>query len=156
MTISLVVRRTIRASPTRLFEAWTTPELLVQWWGPKGVRCSHAEIDLRVGGQLRIANELPDGRTLWILGELLELVPGVRLVYTWRTEPARPEAGVEERVTVRFEARGDDETEVIVVHERIADEQTRSGHALGWEGCLAGLDTWSARGCVRVLPLDVP
>lgn len=152
MTVSLVVRRTIRASAARLFQAWTAPELLVQWWGPKGVRCSHAEIDPRVGGRIRIANELPDGGTLWIVGEILELVPDARLVYTWRTDPPRIGAGDDERVTVRFEARGDDETEVIVIHERVADEETRSGHAAGWEGCLDGLASWSvkdARATVR-------
>ncbi len=149
MTVALVVRRTIRASAARLFEAWTAPELLVSWWGPKGVRCSHAEFDPRVGGKIRIANEMPDGSTLWILGELLEVEPPSKLVYTWRTEPARAAASVDERVTVRFEARGREETEVIVVHERIVDDETRSGHATGWEGCLDGLADWSERSAVK-------
>lgn len=139
MTLSLIVRRKIRASRVRLFEAWTTPAQLLQWWGPKGVRCTHAEVDARVGGKLRIANELPDGNTLWILGEFLEVVPAERLVYTWRTEPGA--SADEERVTVRFELCGasDDETEVIVVHERVIDEPRRTSHADGWAGCLDGL-----------------
>ncbi len=140
MTLSLVVRRTIRASRERLFEAWTRPEQLLRWWGPKGVRCSHAEVDARVGGALRIGNALPDGSTVWILGEFLEVVPGERLVYTWRTEPGR--GGARERVTVRFESRGEAVTEVIVVHERIAEVATRQSHADGWDGCLDGLDAW--------------
>jgi hypothetical protein len=40
---------------------------------------------------------------------------------------------------VRFEPHGEDETEVIVIHERIADEAIRTRHNEGWEGCLDGL-----------------
>ncbi len=60
-TPPLVVRRTIKAGPERVFEAWTRPELLLAWWGPRPVRCSGAEVDLRVGGRYRIDNQLPDG-----------------------------------------------------------------------------------------------
>jgi uncharacterized protein YndB with AHSA1/START domain len=145
MTDGLVVRRRIRAGAAFLFDAWTSPALLLRWWGPKGVKCTHAEVDARVGGAMRIANELPDGRTIWIHGRFLEVVPGERLVYTWRTEPSRVEADVQERVTVRFEARGEGETDVVVLHERIADEESRRGHEDGWEGCLDGLAAWTAQ-----------
>lgn len=134
-SIHLVVRRTIRAEPGRLFEAWTTPEQLKKWWGPKGVRCSHAEVDLREGGRYRLANETPDG-TVWISGEFQRINAPSELVYTWNIEPAtRPP----ERVTVRFEANGN-ETDVVVVHERIVSEAARDQHEMGWVGCLDGLD----------------
>ncbi len=142
MTLSLVVRRTIRASRGRLFEAWISPEQLLQRWGPKGVRCSHAEVDARVGGALRIGNALPDGSMVWILGEFLEVVQGERLVYMWRTEPGRDDA--RERVTVRFESRGEALTEVIVVHERIAEEAMCRSRANGWDGCLDRFEVWAA------------
>jgi uncharacterized protein YndB with AHSA1/START domain len=66
--ITLVVRRTIRATPERLFEAWTEPAQLRRWWGPQDVECLDAQVDLRVGGQYRIANRFPDGRIVWIAG----------------------------------------------------------------------------------------
>jgi uncharacterized protein YndB with AHSA1/START domain len=144
MTLALVVRRTIAAGARRLYDAWVSPAQLRAWWGPRGVTCSHAEVDLRVGGKLRLGNELPDGRTLWILGEFIEIVPGERLVYTWRVEPASEGSGEHERVTVRFEPRGPGATEVIVVHERIGSEPTRAGHEAGWDGCLDGLVAWVA------------
>src|SRR5262249_59705588 len=67
--ITLVVRRTIRATPERLFDAWTDPAQLVRWWGPKGVVCTHAEIDLCVGGRYRLAHRFPDGGGVWVTGE---------------------------------------------------------------------------------------
>lgn len=68
-TVTLVVRRTIHASAERLFEAWTQPICLKEWWGPDNVRCVDAEVDLRVGGGYRIANQFPDGKLVWIVGE---------------------------------------------------------------------------------------
>ena len=55
-TVTLVVRKWIRATPERSFDAWTTPLALRKWWGPEGVECTEAEVDLRVGGHYRIAN----------------------------------------------------------------------------------------------------
>ncbi|HEX3596863.1 MAG TPA: SRPBCC domain-containing protein [Polyangiaceae bacterium] len=134
--ITLVTRRTIRASAERLFAAWTEPEQLRAWWGPRPVTCSGAEIDLRVGGRYRIANALPDGTTFVIEGQFLVVEAPHRLVYTWR-------AGEDQtsRVTVRFEPR-DDATEVIVVHEQIPDERLRDSHDGGWQGCLDGLERY--------------
>ena len=134
-SIHLIVRRTIRATPERLFDAWTTPDQLVQWWGPKGVKCPTAEVDLRVGGRYRLANKTPTGDTVWISGEFERVTRPSELVYTGSIEPASQPV---ERVTVRFE-RKDDQTEVIVVHERIANKAARDEHRRGWEGCLDGL-----------------
>jgi hypothetical protein len=50
-TLALVVRRVIRATPERLFEAWTEPTQILGWWGPEGATCEGAEVDLRVGGR---------------------------------------------------------------------------------------------------------
>jgi uncharacterized protein YndB with AHSA1/START domain len=53
-------------------------------WGPEGVSCIAAEVDLRVGGRYRIANKFPDGRVFWIVGELQIIEPPHRLTYTWQ------------------------------------------------------------------------
>ena len=140
--ISLIVRRTIRAPVARVFEAWTQPEHLRKWWGPKGVTCIDPEVDLRVGGRLRLGNQLPDGNVLWITGEFEAVVPPSRLVYSWQTspekDPPRVPSATRERVTVRFEPR-EMGTEVIIVHERITTAAARDGHEGGWLGCLDGL-----------------
>jgi uncharacterized protein YndB with AHSA1/START domain len=131
----LVVRKIIRATPERLFQAWTEPLQLQRWWGPEGVTCLDAEVDLRVGGRYRIGNQLPDGKILWIAGEFEVIEPPRKLTYTWQLEGT---AGTCERVTVEFEPRGE-VTEVIVTHERIPNESLREQHQQGWFGCLDGL-----------------
>jgi uncharacterized protein YndB with AHSA1/START domain len=138
--VSLVTRRTIRATADRLFEAWTRPADLLRWWGPAGVTCTDARIDLRVGGAYLIANRLPDGTLVRIMGDFEVVEPPHRLVYSWRIDA---NAGTSERVTVHFEPR-EDGTDVIVIHERIASADLRDGHERGWQGCLEGLGEYLA------------
>jgi uncharacterized protein YndB with AHSA1/START domain len=139
MTVALVVRRTIRASVDRVFEAWTEPEALKRWWGPRPVTCCEASVDLRVGGAYRIGNLLPDGNVVWISGVFEIVERPRRLVYTWHVEGKERPSNERSRVTVRFEVRVD-ATEVIVVHERIESEEIRVDHEKGWIGCLDGLE----------------
>jgi uncharacterized protein YndB with AHSA1/START domain len=134
-SITLIVRKTIRASPERLFDAWTRPDELKKWWGPQSVTCIAAAVDLTVGGGYRIANQLPNGDVVWITGEFEVIEPPKRLVYSWRLGTG---TGPSERVSVTFEPRGAN-TEVTVTHERIPSIPVRDVHEQGWFGCLDGL-----------------
>jgi uncharacterized protein YndB with AHSA1/START domain len=138
---SLQIQRTIQASPERVFDAWVDPLQMVKWWGPKGVRCLSADVDLRVGGQYRIENELPDGSVLWISGEFEKIARPHLLRYTWQVG-----SGVTavEQVTVRFDP-GDGGTTVTVLHQRIPGKALRDQHEQGWDGCLSGLLDFFAR-----------
>jgi uncharacterized protein YndB with AHSA1/START domain len=140
-SVTLVVQRTIAATPERLFAAWTEPEQLRRWWGPDGVTCIDPEVDLRVGGRYRIGNRLADGSVIWIVGEFEVIERPHRLSYSWRLEGSPAAA---ERVTVRFQERGS-ATEVIVTHARIASTALRDQHRHGWDGCLAGLSRYTAQ-----------
>ena len=57
---ALVFKRSISASPERLFDAWTKPEQVRQWWDPQGRPLAQCEIDLREGGVLRFVNAGPE------------------------------------------------------------------------------------------------
>ena len=59
-TKQLVIERALRASPERIFDAFTDPEQLTQWWWPKGFTCPKAEVDLRVGGTYKLAMQWSD------------------------------------------------------------------------------------------------
>jgi uncharacterized protein YndB with AHSA1/START domain len=135
---SLTVRRRIAAPPDRLFSYWTEPAHLARWWGPAGVTCDSATVDLRVGGAYRIGNRFADGTVLWISGVFEIIEPPHQLVYSWRLGAA----DVVERVTVTFTPVGDS-TDVVVVHERIADAEMAAGHERGWEECLDGLAVYA-------------
>ncbi len=142
---SLTTTRSIAASPERLFRMWTEPEHVQRWWGPEGVECPFAEIDLRPGGAYCIANKMSDGSVILISGVFEVVEPPSRLVYTWTTDKDEREP---ERVTVSFVPQGD-KTEVTVLHELIPDAETAHSHEIGWNGCLAALEMYvgeAARG----------
>jgi uncharacterized protein YndB with AHSA1/START domain len=136
----LRMRKVIPASPERVFRAWTDPDELKQWWGPKGVRCTSAEIDLEVGGKYRIANELPDGAILWISGIFEVIEKPNLLTFTWVVENGAPNV---ERVSVQFEPH-ELGTQVTLTHELISTAALRDQHQNGWIGCLDGLHDYSS------------
>jgi uncharacterized protein YndB with AHSA1/START domain len=134
----LTVTRRVRAGRDRVFETWTDPDMIPRWWGAGGVTCPEAEVDLRVGGSYRIANQTPDGDVLWVTGTFRHIEPPARLVYTWTTEPVTGDSR-HSLVEVTFDEASDG-TIVTITETRIADTETRDVHLHGWLGCLDGLD----------------
>lgn len=132
---SLRIRKLIPAQPDQVFSAWTDPDALKVWWGPKGVQCLSAEIDLTVGGDYRIENELPDQSILWIVGRFEVIERPDLLVYTWGLDAP---ASSTERVSVRF-TKHEKGTEIVLLHEMIPDQQLAERHQQGWQGCMDGL-----------------
>ncbi len=137
-SLCLRVTRIIPASPECVFSAWTNAEQLRLWWGPSGVRCRSAELDLRVGGRYRIANEMPDGSVLWISGEYEEIEKPNRLVFTWLVEAV---SSATERVSVNFN-KHEDGTELQITHESISTMELYQQHQSGWGGCMDGLESY--------------
>lgn len=133
----LEVSRLIRADRARVFEAWTTPALIVRWWGAGGVVCTDAEVDLRVGGSYRIANLSPDGQTMWVTGTFTDVSPPESLTYSWAMEPLTSET-IPSVVRVRFDEIGSG-TMVTINHTRIRTDDERELNTIGWNGCLDGL-----------------
>ena len=78
----LVLTRIIDASPEKVFDAWTRPELLRQWFVPKPWTIAAAELDVRTGGASHIVMRAPDGTEFPNHGVYLEVVRNRRLVFT--------------------------------------------------------------------------
>ncbi|WP_282942597.1 SRPBCC family protein [Paenibacillus sp. RC67] len=64
-----------------VFHAWTTPELLARWWGPKGFTNTFHEFDLRPGGNWRFDMHGPDGVNYPNHSVFIEIVPMERIVF---------------------------------------------------------------------------
>jgi uncharacterized protein YndB with AHSA1/START domain len=82
---ALVIERVFDAPRELVWKAWTEPELVMRWWGPKGFTAPAAEIDFRVGGKILFAMQSPDfneGRPIWSTGVYREIVPLERIVMT--------------------------------------------------------------------------
>jgi uncharacterized protein YndB with AHSA1/START domain len=126
---ALEIRRTLPASPERVFAAWTDPDWLERWMSPVGH--ARVEADPRVGGRLRVVM-IGEGREIEHLGEYLEVAPPYRLSFTWQSEFT---GGQPSRVTVELAAAGGAGTELTLRHELLPPSAARS-HAGGWGSML--------------------
>lgn len=80
-------------APELVWQAWTTPELLTQWFTPKPYETPHCEIDLRPGGRFRTIIRSPEGDESDGTGCYLEVIPNERLVWTSALGPGfRPQS----------------------------------------------------------------
>ncbi len=80
---SFVINRSFHASIARLYEAWTTPEKLVQWLPPTGFVMECREADIRTGGRLVATMDNGAGVSFGVEFQYLECSP-VRIVYVQR------------------------------------------------------------------------
>lgn len=78
----IVVTREFDAPRELVFRAWTEPELMKEWWGPRGFTLPHCTIDLRVGGKLHYCMRSRDGADFWCGGVYQEIVLPERIVVT--------------------------------------------------------------------------
>jgi uncharacterized protein YndB with AHSA1/START domain len=137
-TVSLTVRRLIKAPIARVFEAWTHPEDMVHWFGPAPWQVTSAETDTRSGGAWKVCfHSEAEKRDVVIFGSYLEVRPNTRLVFTWVSDNPQMNFG-ETLVTVELTESGAS-TEVSITHVGFPAEPIRERHLLGWESCCDNL-----------------
>ena len=132
---SLTLVRQIKASPARVYEAFTRPEEIAQWWGPDAGPVLISEADVRVGGRFRVRFRMLNGEEHESQGEYLEVVPERRLRFSWRWIGESEHESVV-TVDIRPAAGG---AELTFTHARLPDEAARDSHRQGWEGAFAKL-----------------
>jgi uncharacterized protein YndB with AHSA1/START domain len=136
---SLTLKRRLKASPAKVFAAWTDPEKIKRWMGPGNFKTPEASCESRVGRRYRVVMLSPEGARRAVGGVYHEVVPNEKLVFTWTWDPTPGEAPYESLVTVLLKADGD-ATLLTLTHERLFDEASRDGHEMGWVGALDKLE----------------
>src|SRR6266567_8554640 len=77
----IVMTRVFDAPRALVFDAFTRPELLKRWFGPRGWSLEVCEVDYRVGGGFRFVLSGPDGQKMGMRGVYREIEPPVRSVH---------------------------------------------------------------------------
>jgi uncharacterized protein YndB with AHSA1/START domain len=139
----LVVQRKLKASPERLFNAWTKPELMKQWFhaGDK-MTTPVAEADLKLGGPWRIGMRTQDGQEHFNNGKYLVIDRPHKLVFTWHP---KGDPDFETKVTLLFKKISEEFTEMTLTHEGLRDPYWYDRHNGGWMGCIDTLEKWLAK-----------
>jgi uncharacterized protein YndB with AHSA1/START domain len=98
----IVMTREFQAPRTLVFEAFSKPEHLEKWWGPRKYTNVVFEVDFRPGGAWRIVQRDPEGNEFGFHGEIREVVPPERIVQTFEFEGMPGHVSTE---TATFEER---------------------------------------------------
>jgi len=129
--LRVVLTRVLQAPCALVFQAWTDPKLMAQWWSPKEIECRSVSADLKVGGAYRIHMVSEKGEHIAV-GKYKRIVPNKLLQFTWQWEHyAMPDSVV----TVEFEDLGKT-TRLTLTHEGLPDQEDAADHTRGWTSAI--------------------
>jgi uncharacterized protein YndB with AHSA1/START domain len=131
----LEIVRVIKASKQRVFDAWTRPEIVRQWFIAGTVKLADASMDLRKDGAWQmesVGSCQPGEASNAVSGRYLRVEPHDLLSFTWNNGHFPDEESV---VTIRLK-EVDGGTEMTLIHDRFLTEASRDDHARGWESVI--------------------
>lgn len=132
---NIQLSKSFPASKHELYNAWTSPEELKQWWRPMNKQLLEVENNITQGGKVKYLFE----DDLKIAGEYKEVEEGNRLVYSWNWE--HPEESLhkgEYLLTVTFNEDGNG-SQLEITQENFKEEHAIKPHQSGWEEMLQNL-----------------
>lgn len=138
----LIITRTFDAPRSLVFKAWTTPEHMVRWLGPRDFTAPSCKMDFRPGGAYRACICSPDGKNYWMRGAYREIVEPERLVFTFAWEE-EGERGRDTVITATFGELGD-KTRMTFRQAFFETIEQRDSHNEGWTECLERLAAYVA------------
>ena len=133
----LRIERTFAASAEDVFDAWTSPEVMRRWF-----HCApdwdtpEADVDLRVGGKVRVVMRKPDGTEVEAQGEYTLIDRPHRLVMTWTFH----DDPLNEQLIELFFSKSEGSTTVLMVNKGISTDARRDSQDRGWRGCFDELE----------------
>jgi uncharacterized protein YndB with AHSA1/START domain len=131
------VDRRLRATPTRVFDAWLDPGYAQRFMvAALGGELLAATIEPKVGGWFSFALKREDGVHLAHTGEYLAIERPQHLSFTWRVPRLTLETGV---VTIDLEPAGEGETHLVLKHEGVLPE-IESITEQGWIAILDSIE----------------
>jgi uncharacterized protein YndB with AHSA1/START domain len=133
---TLRMERTFRAPAQAVFDAWTSEEVMRRWWhAERDWETPEAQVDLRVGGAVRVVMRDPATGTEYGGGGVYtEIDPPHRLAFTWIWD----DDTTRQLIELEFEEAGD-VTTVRFTHSGLWDEEAVRSHEGGWGGAFENL-----------------
>jgi uncharacterized protein YndB with AHSA1/START domain len=148
-----VITRVIDAPRPRVWQAWTQPQELKKWWGPRGFKVHTCKVDLRPGGTFLYGMTAPDGAEIWGRFVYREIAAPEKLLFIVSfsdrdggvtRHPWSPEWPLHVLSTVEFQEQAGGKTKLTVTWlpheaseaERRTFDEGRDSMKQGWGGTL--------------------
>lgn len=139
---TLQLERKFGANVTRVFSAWTEPEVLAKWFGPEGFSVFDAVMECRPGGKYCITIEAPDKTKIKHFGEYLEVDAPNKLIFTWELENQACQGSASQCATTIVELsfiEHEGGTLLKLQHEKLPNKAAIDGHRFGWTSSFESL-----------------
>jgi uncharacterized protein YndB with AHSA1/START domain len=135
---TLTMERTFAAAPQRVFDAFTSEEVMRRWWhAGQDWETPEASVDLRVGGEVRVVMRNPHEDVRYGGGgEYTEIDPPTRLAFTWTWDDDTDH--VSQLIEIDF-LENDGATTVTFTHSGLWDEEAVASHEGGWGAAFENL-----------------
>ena len=119
----MVVSRVFDAPRELVWKAWTEPEYVMQWWGPKGFTSPSCTMDFRVGGKYLYCMKAPDGQEYWNAGEYREIILHEKIAATMYFSDSKGNRVEAAQLGIEHEAI--DDAPDVILFEDIGNGQTK-------------------------------
>ncbi len=118
------IRHTMEATAQEVFDAWVTPEIIEQWWGPDGFSAKVHEFDLVEGGNFVFEMTAPNGKSCFMSGKYKEIHAPNLLVFEVFDHcnlnlPDEVEPQLETSVVIVNIIEKEKFTEIILTHSKL-------------------------------------
>lgn len=138
---TLTIKKTFNAPRTLVWEAWTQPEHIANWWGPKGMKTKIEKHDFKVGGEWEYSMTMPDGKNFISEGVFSKIVVPEFIETTANFKPMTEGVILEAHFI-----EANDKTEFIFkgIHptEAYAKQQEKMGFFNGWGSVFSNLEVY--------------
>jgi uncharacterized protein YndB with AHSA1/START domain len=140
---TVTITRVVDAPRDLVFALWTEPKHMARWWGPHGFTNPRCELDVRVGGAIRIDMQAPGGTVYPMTGTFREITPPSRLVFEAVAEDHAGNALLRSLTTVLFAEEEGGKTKLTVQADAVGlspvAPQMLAGMESGWTQSLEKL-----------------
>jgi uncharacterized protein YndB with AHSA1/START domain len=137
----LTIKKAFNVPRETVWEAWTKPEHIAQWWAPKGMKITVVRHEFKVGGQWKYTMPMPDGSEFISEGVYLEIISPEKIVTSAEFKP------MTEGITIHVlfeENEGKTIFTFSVIHptEEYCQQQEKMGFYNGWGSSLDRLENF--------------
>jgi uncharacterized protein YndB with AHSA1/START domain len=136
---SVKVKRVLNASPEVVFDAFSSAEMLTQWFSPSAdIEIELSKFSFSEGDEFSLHYTMPDGSKPVVSGVFEVIDRPKSIIFTWMWSEPDPHAGIPTRVIVHL-AHKAGKTDLVLTHDKLPKHACER-HIAGWEATLERLN----------------